>query len=152
MEKIENKIAPEITQETMEAIAYENFKRWNDALQTKDPKKVAELYTEDATFLPTLSGEFKRGKSGAEEYFKHFLEKNPIGEIVQGTVQTIKINNVVYADYYTHSGMYNFEVDSDKREGRHTVEARFTLDWKKSDQEEWKISHHHSSLKPVKQK
>lgn len=147
-EKIENEITSETTQETMEIIACENFKKWNDALQTKDPKKVAELYAEDATFLPTLSGEFKRGRIGAEEYFEHFLKKNPVGEIVHGAVQIIKINNVVCADYYAHSGMYNFEIDSDEDRGRHIVGARFSFNWQKNDQGKWEISHHHSSLKP----
>lgn len=56
-------------------IVRENFSSWTKALQTGEPKKVAELYSEDATFLPTMSPEFKRGKSGTEEYFEHFLKK-----------------------------------------------------------------------------
>lgn len=83
--------------------AADNFKLWNDMLQTKDAAKVAELYSEDCTFLPTLSGEFKKGKKGAEEYFHHFLEKDPYGEIVNGEVQDISDKS------YLHSGMYNLQ-------------------------------------------
>ena len=42
-------------------LARQNFKMWNDSLQTKDPKVVATLYSENNTFLPTLNGEFKQG-------------------------------------------------------------------------------------------
>ena len=140
LEEIKNEITPETTQEKMEAIASENFEIWNKALQNKDPKKMAEFYIENATFLPTLSEEFKKGQLGAEEYFKHFLEKNPIGEVSEKEVQIIR------NDCYIHSGMYNFEVDSDN--GRQVVEARFTFIWEKDNQGEWKIVHHHSSLKP----
>jgi len=43
--------------------------------------------------------------------------------------------------------MYNFEVDS--ADGRQIVEARFTFIWKKNEPGEWKIIHHHSSVKPI---
>jgi hypothetical protein len=34
----------------------ENFKEWNDAIQTKNPKKEAAMYSaEELSFLPTLS-------------------------------------------------------------------------------------------------
>ena len=122
-------------------IAQENFISWNNALQTGDPKKVAEFYADDATFLPTVSGEFKRGQTGAEEYFKHFLEKKPTGEIVEDEVQTLGPNR------YLHSGFYNFEVDNDSG-GRKIIEARFSFIWIENSEGEWKILHHHSSVKP----
>jgi len=79
----------ETNMEKIKEIARSNFLIWNQALKTGDQKKVAELYAEGATFLPTVSGEFKKGRSGAEEYFKHFLEKNPTGEIVDDEVQIL---------------------------------------------------------------
>ena len=121
-------------------IAEENFKNWNKALIAGDPKQVAEFYAADTTFLPTVSGEFKRGQAGAEEYFKHFLEKKPAGEIITGEVQILGPKS------YLHSGMYNFEVDLNG--GRETVKARFSFVWRQDDQGVWKIIHHHSSLKP----
>lgn len=134
-EKIENSL-----EKSIEVIADENFKKWNDALQTKDPKKAVELYAENATFLPTVSEEFKKGQSGVEEYFKHFLEKNPAGEIIQEEAQ------ILGDDCYLHSGMYNFEIGPD--DNRQVIEARFSFVWKRDDQGEWKIVHHHSSVKP----
>ena len=94
----------------------------------------------DATFLPTTSGEFKKRQDGAEEYFEHFLIKNPRGKIIQEEVQTLG------TECYLHSGMYNFEVGP--VDDRKVVEARFSFIWKKNNQEEWKIVHHHSSARP----
>jgi len=122
------------------SIAQKNFSVWNDALKTKKPEIVAALYAKDATFLPTVSGKFKKGQVGAEKYFEHFLEKNPAGKIIEEEVQTLG------RDCYVHSGMYNFEVGPE--DNRETVEARFSFVWMQNDQGEWKILHHHSSLKP----
>jgi len=138
MSEQSNEMPP--NQETMEKIARENFSTWNESLQTKDPAEVAKLYTKDATFLPTMSGDFKKGQEGAAEYFEHFLEKDPIGEVVDGEVQLLG------PDSYLHSGMYNFEVGPEGE--RQVVEARFSYVWKKDEQGEWKVIHHHSSAKP----
>ena len=62
-------------------------------------------------------------------------------EIIQEEVQTLG------TDCYLHSGMYNFEVGLG--DDRQVVEARFSFVWKKDDQGEWKIVHHHSSAKPT---
>lgn len=121
-------------------LAKENFNKWNQALQIKNPVKVAELYTDDNSFLPTLSSDFKSGQEGAESYFRHFLEKNPTGEIIDDRIQKLT------SDSYLHSGMYNFTVGH--KDDRQIVEARFTFVWVKNDSGEWKIIHHHSSLKP----
>lgn len=121
-------------------LAKQNFLRWNEALHTHDPAIVAKLYFENATFLPTLNPEFKQGQVGAQEYFHHFLEKNPDGRIVKEVVQVLGEN------CYLHSGMYNFEVGPE--DNRQVAEARFSYVWEKDDKGEWKIIHHHSSLKP----
>jgi uncharacterized protein (TIGR02246 family) len=122
-------------------LARRNFSLWRSAILTRNPRLVAGLYSKDATFLPTVSGKFKRGWKGAEEYFTHFLEKNPDGKIFEDEAQSLG------PDCYIHSGMYDFKVGPDGN--RQTVEARFSfVCWKRNTQGEWKISHHHSSLKP----
>lgn len=121
-------------------IARKNFQMWNEALQTKEAQKVAELYSEDNTFLPTMSGDFKSGQKGAEDYFEHFLLKNPFGKIVEEKVQPLGENS------YLHSGLYNFEIGP--AEKREITEARFTYVWQKDKNGQWKILHHHSSVKP----
>lgn len=125
---------------TFEEIAKENFVLWESSLLTRDPKKVAELYADGATFLPTVSPKFKKGKKEAEGYFVHFLEKNPEGQIIQEEVQPLG------QGAYLHSGMYNFEVGEE--DARSVVEARFSFVWQKEDDGKWKIIHHHSSVKP----
>jgi uncharacterized protein (TIGR02246 family) len=125
-------------------IARENFARWAEALLMKDPKKVAELYAEDCTFLPTLSTEFMRGPEKARGYFEHFLEKSPRGEIRDEEVQPMgKL-------HYSHNGLYDFEVDKDGN--RIVMECRFTYNWRKEPDEKWKLIHHHSSEQPKKGK
>lgn len=125
----------------METVAAENFARWNDALRTLDPETVAALYTEDTSFLPTLSPDFKHGQEGATTYFVHFLEKNPEGTIVNETVRPIG------GDAYLHSGFYDFEVN-DGSGDRTVAHARFTYLWTR-ESGDWKIAHHHSSLVPT---
>jgi uncharacterized protein (TIGR02246 family) len=121
-------------------IANNNFARWNNALIEKDAVLFANLYTEDNTFLPTLSGEFTRGIAGAKAYGQHFLEKNPVGTVVVDEVQMLSDT------CYLHSGMYNFEVGA--KDARTVVEARFSYVWVLINDGEWKILHHHSSIRP----
>lgn len=125
----------------MKKIAQQNFIRWNNALLSKDPKKVSALYSENCTFLPTLSPDFKKGLAGTEDYFAHFLLKNPTGKVISEAVQEITENT------YVHSGMYDFTVGPENK--REVVQARFSFIWQQDKNQEWKIIHHHSSLKPV---
>jgi uncharacterized protein (TIGR02246 family) len=124
-------------------IARENFEKWNEALKSKDPDKVAELYSDEATFLATVSGKFRKEKADAKEYFVHFLENNPEGEIKEEEVTDLG------ADSYMHTGMYDFRVGPE--EDRKTVEARFTFIWRKNKGGKWEILHHHSSKVPVEE-
>ena len=130
-------------QEDMYPKAQENFKKWNDALQTKDPKKVAALYTaKDLSFLPTVSGEFiKDGGKPTEDYFVAFIQKNPHGTITADDVKAFG------NDAYLHTGMYTFMTGPES--DRQPVEARFSYMWRIVDGS-WKITHHHSSASPGK--
>lgn len=121
-------------------LAQQNFQRWNEALQTGDANQVAALYTASNTFLPTLSPAFKKGIQGAAEYFTHFVQKQPVGEIITEEVQNLS------ETAYIHSGLYNFTLGPSEQ--RSVAEARFTFVWIKENDGQWKIAHHHSSLKP----
>lgn len=112
------------------------FENWNKALETGNPQVVADLYTDDCTFLPTMSPEFKKGKEGAKEYFDHFLLKDPKGQIVEDSAQSLGKGCIC------HSGLYNFEVGP--QDVREIVRARFTFVWNSKGE----IVHHHSSLLP----
>ncbi len=117
-----------------------NQDKWASSLLSKKPEQVATLYSAEATFLPTASGEFKKGQSGAQEYFKHFLEKDPSSEVTEEKI------TVLDSDHYLHNGKYKFAIGpSDARE---TIEAEFSFVWERNDEGEWKIIHHHSSLIP----
>jgi len=124
----------------LEVLAAANFNVWNEALLSRKPENVAALYDESNSFLPTMAGDFRRGCDRVKDYFVHFLAKNPNGTIVEGRVQELS------DDSYLHSGLYDFEVDS-QDVGRETVHARFSYVWKMFDGE-WRIIHHHSSARP----
>lgn len=128
---------------TLKKTAKENFAAWVNALEDKDIERLASLYTRDATFLPTLSADFKTGPSGAEEYFRDFLRRNPTGKMIQETVQWLG------NDSYLHSGFYDFEVDDETGKTRIIARARFTFAWKREPDGTWKIFHHHSSIMPA---
>lgn len=113
------------------------FSKWGQALLSKDKDVVADLYAEDATFLPTLSPDLKRGQAGAREYFEHFPQKDPNGRIIEEVVQLVPVGAIL------HSGLYEFEVGPKDR--REVVPARFTFLWLPNGS----IDHHHSSLQPV---
>jgi len=123
--------------EEMIQLAHENFARWNEALHTGDPQQVAALYTTDCDFLPTLDPQLRNGRVETAEYFIHFLEKHPYGTIVEESIKPLGDG------FYTHIGLYNFEIGEPEK--KTDVMARFTYIWQKVD-EEWLISHHHSSL------
>ena len=125
----------------LEKIAKEMFQKWNETLQTKDKHKVALIYTDNDDFLPTMNGKFRHGIGETEEYFEHFLAKNPYGVIVEDHIFGSE-------EIIVHSGLYDFEVD-DSAEGRINIEARFTFVYQKQEDGEYKIAHHHSSLKPI---
>jgi len=117
-----------------------NFYQWSDALLRGDLEKIKDLYAEDATFLPTISSEFKKGLIGVEKYFKHFLEKKPKCDLKEDEIQFLGYN------YYLHSGMYNFKISSGSK--REIIKARFSFVWRLDKKNKWKIIHHHSSVRP----
>jgi hypothetical protein len=130
------------SQAEMQAIATENFKRWNDSLQTKDNVKVAALYSpSELSFLPTVSPVHIKGPSDTQDYFKAFVQKNPFGTITDDSVQSYDNGNT-----YLHSGMYTFGLGPS--DSRAAVQARFSYVWKKYA-DGWKITHHHSSVRPA---
>jgi len=126
----------------MVKVARDNFQKWNDALQTKNNKLVASLYSKtDLSFLPTVSPQHIKAISNTEEYFKDFVQKNPFGTITDDKVQVFDGGKA-----YLHSGMYTFELGD--AGSRTPVQARFSYVWRKEDGE-WKIAHHHSSVTPA---
>jgi hypothetical protein len=125
--------------------AQANFKAWNEALATKDPKVPAKMYSTSAlSFLPTLSPEHIKSLNGTEAYFYDFVKKDPVGSVTDESVQMYDGGKA-----YLHTGMYTFTVGSG--DARAPVSARFSYMWKDYGGDAgWKITHHHSSVLPGK--
>lgn len=51
------------------------FDEWNNALQTRDPEQVANLYAGNAIFLPTMSNRVRHTHEEIKDYFSTFLRR-----------------------------------------------------------------------------
>jgi uncharacterized protein (TIGR02246 family) len=112
------------------------FTRWNDSLQTLDYKKVVkDNYATDSILLPTVSNIPRTSVEGKEEYFHHFLEKHPTGEIIFSYI-TLGCNSAV------DSGLYVFTFI-----GGEQVTARYSFAYAWNGKK-WLIVSHHSSVLP----
>ena len=111
------------------------FEEWNDALQTGDPKRVASLYAEDGILLPTVSNQVRHNHQEIEDYFIHFLSKEPVGKIDESNVR-------LFGEIAIHSGIYTFTFKDGTR-----VQARFTFVYSFRNGR-WMIVEHHSSQMP----
>jgi uncharacterized protein (TIGR02246 family) len=114
------------------------FDRWNQSLQTGDPQKVTANYAEKSILLPTVSNKPRLTLAEKIDYFQHFLENQPSGEINMRQID-IGCNMAVDSGLYT----FHFAKTGD------TVRARysFTYRW---DGKQWLIISHHSSSMPEK--
>jgi uncharacterized protein (TIGR02246 family) len=120
-------------------LAEELFDHWNEALGSGDARRVSQRYTEDAVLLPTVSNVPRLSRPEIQEYFEHFLQKQPLGKVDQRNVK-FGCNKI------TDAGVYTFRIiDAGKTE---YVPARYTFVYENRDGE-WLIAHHHSSLMPA---
>eukprot|EP00585_Thalassiosira_rotula_P004803 CAMPEP_0196142006 /NCGR_PEP_ID=MMETSP0910-20130528/10755_1 /TAXON_ID=49265 /ORGANISM="Thalassiosira rotula, Strain GSO102" /LENGTH=618 /DNA_ID=CAMNT_0041403247 /DNA_START=79 /DNA_END=1935 /DNA_ORIENTATION=- len=112
------------------------FNLWNDALATKDPKKVAERYSKAGVLLPTVSDVPRTDYPGIVDYFTNFLKLEPQGEIESGDI-------IVGTNWAQDAGIYEFTMGANGAK----VKGRYTFIYVFEDGE-WKISQHHSSVMP----
>ncbi len=112
------------------------FDRWNQSLQTGDPQKVVDNYAERSILLPTVSNKPRITPAEKEDYFHHFLENGPSGEINMRMI-FIGCNSAVDAGLYT----FTFKKTGTNVRARYT----FTYRW---DGKQWLITSHHSSAMP----
>ena len=129
---------------TNAATAAENFKKWINALATKDADTVAALYSSTAnelSFLPTVEPKHLKTNAEAKAYFVEFVQNNPDGIITDELVQAFG------NDHYLHSGLYTFGLGATMG-AQNLAAARFSYVWKKYGND-WKIVHHHSSKQPT---
>ncbi|MDQ0715084.1 uncharacterized protein (TIGR02246 family) [Streptomyces luteogriseus] len=118
------------------------FDRWNTALQTGDPKKVADLYAKDAVLLPTVSNQVRTDRAAIVDYFELFLKNKPVGTKVESVV------NVLDRDTVIDTGVYEFSLTDHETGEKSTVKARYTYAYEKQPNGTWLIVNHHSSKMP----
>lgn len=114
------------------------FDRWNNALKTGKPANVVATYANDSILLPTVSDKVRYSPAEKEDYFVHFLEKSPVGQINERYIQ-IGCNTALDAGVYT----FTYLKTGEKATGRYS----YTYKW---DGNQWLITSHHSSLMPEK--
>lgn len=112
------------------------FDRWNQALLSGDPRKVAANYAERSILLPTISNRPRLTPAEKEDYFRHFLEKRPSGKIDFRQID-IGCNMAVDSGLYT----FTFAKTGELVHGRYS----FAYKW---DGSNWLIISHHSSVMP----
>merc|ERR1719384_1310934 len=112
------------------------FSLWNNALATLDPKKVAARYAKEGVLLPTVSDVPRTDFASIEDYFVNFLKNEPQGEILESHVTIGK-------NWCQDVGIYEFTMRATGKK----VKGRYSFIYVYED-DEWKISHHHSSVMP----
>ncbi|MFS8097761.1 SgcJ/EcaC family oxidoreductase [Lentzea alba] len=115
------------------------FADWNAALATGDAQKVADRYAPNAVLLPTVSNQVRSTRAEIVDYFEHFLQNKPSGEILDSHVAVLNADDAIDA------GTYRFALT---KEGKPTtVDARYTFVYEKIEGK-WLIVNHHSSAMP----
>jgi uncharacterized protein (TIGR02246 family) len=114
------------------------FDRWNNSLRTGDVHKVVANYATKSVLLATVSNKPRLTPEEKEDYFHHFLENKPSGQI---DWRSIKIDCTSAVDV----GLYTFTF---ARTGEQ-VKARYTFTYR-WDGKQWLITSHHSSAMPEK--
>jgi uncharacterized protein (TIGR02246 family) len=112
------------------------FERWNRALATGDPHKVAANYAPVSILLPTVSNTPRLSVAEKEDYFHHFLANGPSGRIDRRQVH-VGCNTAVDA------GLYTFQF---AKTGA-VVKARYSFSYRWTGND-WLITSHHSSAMP----
>jgi uncharacterized protein (TIGR02246 family) len=115
------------------------FTQWNEALATRDPQVVADRYAPDAVLLPTVSNKVRTDRAGIVDYFAHFLENQPKGQILESHVKVLGPKDAI------DTGTYRFTLTTDGQQ--RIVDARYTFVYEKVGNE-WLIVNHHSSAMP----
>ena len=120
----------------VEKEALECLKSWGNAVAKRDKAAVLKMYANSSTLWPTLSNQLRQTELEKGQYFDNFLLKIT-GDVSWDHCKFQQINN----DNCIMSGTYTFRLTTG------VTQARFTYALVKQN-DEWKISHHHSSLMP----
>ena len=113
------------------------FSLWNDALATGDSRIVAKRYAMDPILLATVSDVPRTDFDSIKDYFDNFLKLKPQGIILEGKIR-------IGPTWAQDAGIYEFTMGA---KGGAKVKARYSFVYV-YENNEWKISHHHSSTMP----
>ncbi|HSA85328.1 MAG TPA: SgcJ/EcaC family oxidoreductase [Nitrospira sp.] len=116
------------------------FDRYNASLLTGDVHKVSANYASTSVLLPTMSSRPRLTVYDKEDYYRHFLENQPVGHIDSQDAREIEIDCNTAID----TGLYSFTF---QKTGA-SVKARYTFTYK-WDGKQWLITSHHSSALPT---
>lgn len=109
------------------------FNDWNQALKSKIPERVADLYAPNAILVPTRSNDIRSTRGEIVQYFQKFLVDEPSAELVRPFLGR-------YGDTPTNSGIYKFTFgDGSTALARYTFVYVWHVD-------RWLIATHHSSV------
>lgn len=112
------------------------FDRWNASLKTGKADIVAANYAPDSILLPTVSNRVRHTLAEKQDYFVHFLENEPVGQINERYIK-VGCNTAVDAGTYT----FHFNKTGKDVAARYS----FTYEW---NGDKWLITSHHSSGMP----
>ncbi|HCN62795.1 MAG TPA: DUF4440 domain-containing protein [Pseudomonas sp.] len=116
------------------------FDRWNRALQTGNANAVIDLYAPNAVLQPTVSNKVRNTPAQIKDYFDHFLQLKPLGQINYREIRQLGSNVAM------DSGVYTFTLNEGDGKTRQ-VQARYTFVYERVGSQ-WKIINHHSSAMP----
>ena len=117
------------------------FNQFNAAWATKNPDKVADLFSKDAVLLATVSNTPRTDRAGIRDYFVSFLKGDPVGSLDTSNVRQ-------GCNMLTNVGTWTVALTNQNSGVRNNVKARYSFIYKYEDGA-WKIAHLHSSMMPV---
>jgi uncharacterized protein (TIGR02246 family) len=113
---------------------------WGLVLAEHDPKKMVQLYAEDAVLWGTLSPTLRSGRTALRDYFAAAFKRAPDLKVSFGD-QLIR----VYGNAALNTGYYTFSLA--KGGETKSFPARYSFTYVKQG-EGWLIVDHHSSALP----
>lgn len=116
------------------------FTAFNAAWATKDPDKVAGLFTRDAVLLATVSNTPRTTPESVRDYFVSFLKNSP-----QATIDSSRVK--IDCGTASRVGTWTINMKDPATGAARTVKARYSFVYK-YDGGAWKIDHLHSSMMP----
>ncbi len=126
------------------AFIAKQFELWNAALKTGSAEKVAALYCKfGGVLIPTLSNSIRSNRREIADYFEHFLQLKPVGQIDKAYIRVLGANTAI------NSGLYTFHIVKDGKPA--DVHARYTFVYQKQHGKCCIMEQHSSAMPETEQ-